>query len=501
MPSNDLSPSSLPSTGRSSTSSKIRIRRAAGSAIAIAVVGAVYVSLRGGVFTQAVAAANESSQVSANADADGIIEVPKEACTLQAAFDAARSGATIRLAAGEFAGGRWGGNFDVHVVGAGPGKTTIRGRQVGPVVKIDARDAGRVTLEALSLTGGTGVDGAGLEVNGGNVEVRNVAFRSNEASGALTKARTKSVFVDCIFMDNRNGFAGGALANVGGAVLMMNCVFEGNRAQTFGGAIYSEGGTVETVSCSFTENSTTSGAYGGALYGNGANLQVAGTTFLRNESRESGGAVFVQGGEATIDRCNFSGNLASEAWALSSRDAKVHLAGSTLCGDAQHLLGGNWAQSGGNAFDAACFPDCNQNGVSDVDELARGWVRDTDGNGVPDECDMDCNQNGMPDAYELARGFAQDVNANGVIDACEIRMGLARDDNNDFVPDAGSNVIPASGAGTDAAGLATQGAAGAGAPGAASTATGSPASAGGSTTSSGPRVPELLRRSDLIPRR
>jgi predicted outer membrane repeat protein len=454
--------------------------------------------MRGGVFTQAVSAANDGPAVAANADADGIIDVPKEACTLQAALDAARSGATIRLAAGEYAGGKWAGNFDLNIVGAGPGKTTIRGRSMGPVMEVTARESAHVTVQGLSLTGGTGANGAGLEVNGGNVEVRQVSFRSNEASGALTKANSKSVFVDCMFTDNRNGFAGGALANMGGAVLMVNCSFEGNRAQTFGGAIYSEGGTVETVSCSFTENSTTTGAYGGALYGSGANLQVAGTSFLRNESRESGGAVFVQGGEASIDRCSFSGNLASEAWALSSRDAKVRLAGSTLCGDAQHLLGGNWAQSGGNAFDAACFPDCNQNGVSDVDELARGWARDTDGNGVPDECDLDCNQNGMPDAYELARGFAQDVNANGVIDACEIRMGLARDDDNDFVPDAGTTISGASGvAGSTVVGLGASVPSGAPAGNSANDGAG----AGGSIHANAPRVPELLRRTDSIPRR
>ena len=38
-------------------------------------------------------------------------------------------------------------------------------------------------------------------------------------------------------------------------------------------------------------------------------------------------------------------------------------------------------------FEAVWHPDCNGNGVDDIDEIAAGALEDSDGNGVPDECD------------------------------------------------------------------------------------------------------------------
>ncbi len=426
--------SSTTAVGSVSTAS--RVRRAAGAAVAVALVGVAFISLRSGLFAQPVRAEVDSQGVTAGAEADGIIDVPAEAVSLEAALNAASEGITIRLAPGRYQGSVTIGERSIRVVGAGASRTLIRGTRPGAVLQIKGGLQTLVNIEDLTVSGGLGETGAGLLVTSGHADIRGVTFRANDGSGAITQAQAKATFTDCTFQDNRNGFAGGALCNIGGAVLMVNCTCEGNRARTFGGAVYSQGGSVETIACFFTENSTTSGAYGGAVYGSGASLKVASTTFARNESREAGGAVYVQGGDALIDRCNFSGNLAEDAWAVYSKNAGVRVAGSTLCGNEQRLLGGDLKQGAGNAFDAACFPDCNQNGVSDADEVARGWARDADGNGIPDECDLDCNQNGMPDAYEIARGFAQDANGNGVIDTCEIRMGFVQDADYDLIPDA-----------------------------------------------------------------
>jgi len=89
--------------------------------------------------------------------------------------------------------------------------------------------------------------------------------------------------------------------------------------------------------------------------------------------------------------------------------------------------------------------DCNENGVSDAEDILFGGSSDVNGNGVPDECE-DCNNNGILDSDDIAGG-APDINANGIPDECEadcngnslpdqyeVEMG-ATDENGNNVPD------------------------------------------------------------------
>ncbi|UCE01914.1 MAG: NF038122 family metalloprotease [Candidatus Latescibacterota bacterium] len=91
-------------------------------------------------------------------------------------------------------------------------------------------------------------------------------------------------------------------------------------------------------------------------------------------------------------------------------------------------------------------PDCNGNGIPDVDDIANGTSADADGDGVPDECFFDCNDNGVADEEEIAAGTSQDCNGNGVPDECEVSL-----------PDCNGNGVPdecdiTSGASNDANG-------------------------------------------------
>ncbi|HIA26889.1 MAG TPA: hypothetical protein EYN79_02005, partial [Planctomycetes bacterium] len=79
-------------------------------------------------------------------------------------------------------------------------------------------------------------------------------------------------------------------------------------------------------------------------------------------------------------------------------------------------------------------PDCNNNGIPDVDDIAAG-ATDCNGNGVPDECEPDCNGNGIADACDLTSGFSADCNSNLVPDECDISLGTSQDCDGDGVPD------------------------------------------------------------------
>ena len=77
--------------------------------------------------------------------------------------------------------------------------------------------------------------------------------------------------------------------------------------------------------------------------------------------------------------------------------------------------------------------DCNNNGVSDAEEVASQAVEDCNGNERPDSCELaynDCNGNGIPDDCDLSAGTSMDCDGNQHPDECDA------DFDNDGQPDA-----------------------------------------------------------------
>ncbi|MEM7233628.1 MAG: FG-GAP-like repeat-containing protein [Planctomycetota bacterium] len=78
--------------------------------------------------------------------------------------------------------------------------------------------------------------------------------------------------------------------------------------------------------------------------------------------------------------------------------------------------------------------DCNENGVPDECDIARGTAFDCDGSGIPDSCEnpasrFDCNENAVPDSCET------DCDQNGISDECDIRAGRLADTNRNLIAD------------------------------------------------------------------
>lgn len=93
--------------------------------------------------------------------------------------------------------------------------------------------------------------------------------------------------------------------------------------------------------------------------------------------------------------------------------------------------------------------DCNENGISDSEDIAGGTSQDCNDNGMPDECESDCNDNGLADECDIAQGTSEDCNGNsvpdeceftdcndnGVLDECDILDGTSNDCDGNDVPD------------------------------------------------------------------
>ena len=395
-------------------------------------------SMRAGVGTREAGAefggnAWQSATAASPSVDDGAIDVPLDQPTLQAALDACRDGATVRLSRGVHTGGARVVARGVTITGAGSGETIIRGGGNGPVLTVLGDRNATVSLRGLSITGGTGRMGAGLRAEGVRLQADDVRVVGNEGGGAWLTA-TEAGFAGCTFERNRTAGSGGAVLGDASDLSFVSCRFEGNEAASLGGAVHGTGGSASFLACSFEGNATRSGAWGGALFGRDASVRLDGTDFARNRAIEAGGAVCVLGGTAEVSGCSFEANTSETGRGLFARGAGLRIVGSRLCGSSETAVGGEWWGEG-NTFDPACFGDCDQDGTPDTEAIARGWAMDRDGNGVPDTCDPDCNMNGLVDGYEISMGFAQDLNGNGAIDFCEIRSGLARDDDHDWIPD------------------------------------------------------------------
>ncbi len=87
--------------------------------------------------------------------------------------------------------------------------------------------------------------------------------------------------------------------------------------------------------------------------------------------------------------------------------------------------------------------DCNENGISDAEDVASETSEDCNGNGVPDECEADCDGDGTPDDCEISSGESADCDADGIPDGCAISSGASADCNQNDVPDECDATPPA----------------------------------------------------------
>jgi len=193
------------------------------------------------------------------------------------------------------------------------------------------------------------------------------------------------------------------------------------------GAVFSYLGPNATViveNCIFAD--VRSGTGVGALYLGHTNCIVRGCLFERNASTVHGQAIYAWDNvQALIERCVFidhtfgTGTFYSRINSnLTVRDCVVQNS-NVLCAHFQSgtvtfqdnigcqigaLSNGGYVEAGGNDWDGPC-PDCDANGVIDLEEILFGGA--------------DCNANGIVDACDLAADPKLDHNGDGLIDACQ----------------------------------------------------------------------------------
>jgi hypothetical protein len=194
------------------------------------------------------------------------------------------------------------------VTKAGSGATVIKA-PAGTAVEISGS---AVNLSSLEITGGTGVNGAGLSVDGSAVTARQCRIYGNIASGAVTYGGgvnangSDLVLIDSRISGNKAKYGGGGYASAAD-IICINCTIDGNEAED-GGAFYAfnAGATLELENVNIISNLATSTAEianiggGGIAALFGAEVFTVNCLFDSNYSSNHAGAVAIHGSHLRV---------------------------------------------------------------------------------------------------------------------------------------------------------------------------------------------------------
>ena len=183
-----------------------------------------------------------------------------------------------------------------------------------------------VTLKECTVTENkSDSHGGGIFANGIKLSLKSTTFSGNYANGngggiMLSGGSSSAEIADSTFSQNSAGSSGGGIGSYG-TIVLENCSLTENTADSNGGGIFSSssygGGNVTMTGGKLAGNETV--LRGGGLYltGDGAeirNLEVSGN------QAASGGGMHISTDENTIiENVVFTGNIAREAAAVSSR--------------------------------------------------------------------------------------------------------------------------------------------------------------------------------------
>jgi Right handed beta helix region/Immunoglobulin I-set domain len=221
---------------------------------------------------------------------------------------------TVQIAAGTYrekvAVGTVPAGRALHLVGAGAASTTIDAQQTGTVASVVA---GTLTVDQLTLTGGSSTNFGGGLING---------------SGA------NLTVTDSIVTGNRSVNFGGGIASYGVLRLVRSTVSNNISTTTSGGGVSSQAGSVTITDSTVSGNSAT---FGGGIDSR-TPTTVTGSTISGNTVTNStnGAGLRVGGATLTLVNSTLSGNVGSSAVVVSGGTSTI--SGSTLSGDTPAAL-------------------------------------------------------------------------------------------------------------------------------------------------------------------
>jgi hypothetical protein len=234
-------------------------------------------------------------------------------------------------------------------------------------------------LEGVTITGGNGIDGAGICLIRSDPAISQCTIRANRAGqlsgdglegwgegAGVSCYQSNPTFSKCTILRNWAGGLGGGVCSVESSPVLTDCTFQNNEAGVQGGAMYGEDSNSVWINCTFHANWSGDGGalrtiqtsdsrltgcrflgngahgLGGAVLDAGRSLQITNSIFSGNLASGDGGAVTVEKSRAVLTNCTFSRNVAEgklAGQALAVRDAVASLLNCILWDNAPGMQG------------------------------------------------------------------------------------------------------------------------------------------------------------------
>ncbi|MBI2956861.1 MAG: hypothetical protein HYY26_06085, partial [Acidobacteria bacterium] len=219
---------------------------------------------------------------------------------------------------------------DIILQGAGAATTTIeRAPMAAMSFRIFQVDAGSLTLNDVTVRGGSGVEGGGILISGTAVTLNDSVLTANSAGtsrggGASTGTMVAGqLTLNNSTVSNNTADQGGGLF-VFGTLTISGSTVARNTAATGGGSIHC-GGTANISNTAFNDNSATTegGALAVTACGPAATANISSSTFARNASTGSNGG----GALSNTQTVNITDSIFSSNQAFSGPGAAIRNAG------------------------------------------------------------------------------------------------------------------------------------------------------------------------------
>lgn len=262
-----------------------------------------------------------------------VCETGCEYTTIAAALADADDGDVITIGAGTYAGGIVVGGKRITLRGAGREQTTIQGTPDASVIRVGK--AARVTIEAVTITGGGGSEIGPNTIGGGGILAEGVLVVSDSVVRDNTVAKS----------GKRARLGGGIYIDTARSVRIRDSVIAGNEAPG-GAGVFVRDGDVDITRTTISGNqggSSDSGNGGGIHHAGGELLQIVDCIISDNQVRGVGGGVFASSPLRIVDT-TISGNRALGGGGILSKTKRtLKIEGSTISGNGSSVSGGGIA--------------------------------------------------------------------------------------------------------------------------------------------------------------
>ena len=264
----------------------------------------------------------------------GVILVPGQASSIQAAIDQATDGSVIFVAPGEYRESIriHGKNISLQAT-CGAASTRILGNgQGGPIASVENS---KFMIDGFCMQDGRGDNGRGMAIVGSNATIVNCTFTNNMGGVSLTNSLAQ--FDHCAVTLNQSAVQGGGVWAWQSDVRMNDCNIDGNATGTFGGGVYAQGGSIQLLNVSFMNNRVKSGAWGGGLYSDRANVNLNACVMQGNFSQDAGAAMYVLDASAKIRASTFKNNSSIGSATVVGANAQFDIQDSILEADNESI--------------------------------------------------------------------------------------------------------------------------------------------------------------------